>query len=166
MFKTNHRKHAQNGLIMTTIDRLLKVIVTVKEWRFFRNERSLAMTSQAMVKRWWSPISFFLKTRIQAKIEEIDSDFEIIDDKIDEVEEKPIEFTPGWVAREEVEEKGTSNKGKLMNVKQKKHLSGLPNRSKWAKDVNAFEVAAYQPAPTKTGAYLKLQKTLKQKTQE
>ena len=36
------------------------------------------------------------------------------------MEEKPIEFTPGWVAREEVEEKGTSNKGKLMNVKQKK----------------------------------------------
>ena len=35
------------------------------------------------------------------------------------MEEKPIEFTPGWVAREEVEEKGTSNKGKLMSVKQK-----------------------------------------------
>ena len=90
-----------------------------------------------------------------------------IDDNIDDLEEKPVEFTPGWVAREEVEDEGTSNKGKLNEcTTQKKHLSGLPNRSKWAKDVNAFEVAAYQPAPTKTGAYLKLQKTLKQKTQE
>ena len=49
---------------------------------------------------------------------------------------------------------------------KRQKLQGLPSRSKWAKDVNAFEVAAYQPAPTKTGAYLKLQKTLKQKNEE
>jgi len=80
---------------------------------------------------------------------EMDSDIEIID----ELEEKQPEFVPGWVAREEPNQEGSSNKG-------------LPSRSKWAKDVNEFEVAAYQPAPTKTGAYLKLQKTLKQKNEE
>ena len=39
---------------------------------------------------------------------EVDSDIEIID----ELEEKQPEFVPGWVAREEPEQEGSSNKGK------------------------------------------------------
>ena len=38
----------------------------------------------------------------------MDSDIEIID----ELEEKQSEFVPGWVAREEPNQEGSSNKGK------------------------------------------------------
>ena len=83
------------------------------------------------------------------------------------------EFKPGWVAHENAEGEGeaeTSNKGTHKSRQRYSItfslLTGLPNRSKWARNVNAFEVAAYQPAPTKTGAYLKLQKTLRQKNEE
>jgi len=88
----------------------------------------------------------------KAKLDDTENELEIVD----ELEEPVPEFKPGWVAHENAEGEGeaeTSNKG-------------LPNRSKWARNVNAFEVAAYQPAPTKTGAYLKLQKTLRQKNEE
>ena len=40
---------------------------------------------------------------------EVDSDIEIID----ELEETQPEFVPGWVAREEPEQEGSSNKGKI-----------------------------------------------------
>lgn len=42
----------------------------------------------------------------------MDSDIEIID----ELEEKQPEFVPGWVAREEPDQEGSSSKGKTNTV--------------------------------------------------
>ena len=70
----------------------------------------------------------------------------------EEEEEVKQEFVPGWVKHEapEGETSGISNKG-------------LPSRDKWSSGVVSFAHDAYQPEPTKTGAYSKLKKSLKKK---
>ena len=76
------------------------------------------------------------------------------DEEVESAEEDEIkqEFVPGWVKNEtpEEEESGISNKG-------------LPSRDKWSSGVVSFAHDAYQPEPTKTGAYSKLKKSLKKK---
>ena len=77
---------------------------------------------------------------------------EIIESEEEEEEEEVVEFVPGWQKREEDE-------SDVSGVTEK----GLPTRDKWQTGIVAFAHDAYQPQPTKTGAYAKLKKNLKKK---
>jgi len=95
-----------------------------------------------------------LAKKVKLENQEEDSEeFTILDETKDEPERDGFgqeEFKPGWVAKETIEPDETSNKG-------------LPSRNKWQDGITQFDHNAYQPAPTKQGTYLKLQKTLQNK---